>query len=368
MKILIVDDDQTIRLILQTMLKEYETILTDSGELGLEMAEKDVPDLVILDINLPGIDGYETCRQLRARPEAESIPIIFLSEYVDLEDRLRAYGAGGTDYVSKPFDMRELLNKIARYTSNAYRQHREMQSTQQLLFGVQKNAANLQSIGRFIQVTPYCLSLDAIADFFFRTAGEIGLDCVLQIQANDQTLLRSSDSLGVISAFEREILKLAGAVDRIHDFGNNRAIFRWTSAALLVRRVDQMHDIIAMLMNALEAAIKNCVSQTRLLQQMDKLKVGNEMVRDNVEDAFNEMRAHIKAAIISMGLISGLDASDEDVLSDLIETFSQRVDQELKVLGENNQILHGLVEDLRSPPEELSDLLHTTEEDGTTLF
>jgi len=368
-KLLIVEDDVTSQLMLKSMLEKYTLTVVDSGEAGIEAAE-DTPDLVILDINLPGIDGYETCRHLRSMEQTRTTPIIFLSSYTDLEDRLQAYGAGGNDYISKPFDVTELHTKIELYCKSVEKQQQTAQdltTSRNLLMGLQTSTAKIQSISRFIQATLFCHDIDMLFQHFFKTAREIGVGCVLQIHTAEGIETCSSD--GTIGTLEHEILKMSSSMDRIHSFGQDRAIFRWGHATLLTRTVGDMIDTIALFMDALEAGIKSVESESKLLAQVETLGLQNSLVRDRVTDLFQLMNADLKDAILSLGLVS-LDQDEEDRLHDLVDNFSQRIDTELKTLGDNSHIMEKLITELRTPPPELQALMETAsdEGDGIDLF
>ncbi|MCR9119042.1 MAG: response regulator, partial [bacterium] len=115
-RILAVDDVAANLLILDELLgDEYELICCESGDKAIELAPKLRPDLILLDIMMPGLDGYETCRQLRAMRELESAKIIMVSAKARIEDRLKGYEVGANDYLSKPFDHGELLAKVNVY-------------------------------------------------------------------------------------------------------------------------------------------------------------------------------------------------------------------------------------------------------------
>ena len=112
-KILVVDDDAAIcRLLLHVLSKEYEVAEAHDGVEALEKAETFQPEVVLLDILLPCIDGYETCRRLRAIPDTQDMHIIFASVKSSKEEQMHAYQCGGDDYVVKPFDIPELLSRI----------------------------------------------------------------------------------------------------------------------------------------------------------------------------------------------------------------------------------------------------------------
>jgi two-component system, sensor histidine kinase and response regulator len=108
--ILIVDDNITNLKVAVEYLKAHdvEVITARSGEVGLERAKFARPDLILLDVGLLGIDGFETCRRLKLDEETQDIPVIFMTALTDMEDKLRGFAAGGVDYITKPVQVEEL--------------------------------------------------------------------------------------------------------------------------------------------------------------------------------------------------------------------------------------------------------------------
>ena len=115
--ILVVEDQEDNRRIMRDLLTSvgYEVIEAVTGEDGVDMAESHRPDLILMDIQLPGLDGYEATRQIKAKPDLEHIPIIVVTSYALSGDDVKAFEAGCDAYVSKPFSPRELLAKIREY-------------------------------------------------------------------------------------------------------------------------------------------------------------------------------------------------------------------------------------------------------------
>jgi DNA-binding response OmpR family regulator len=90
----------------------YRILVATNGADGLERAELAVPDLILLDINLPDIDGIETCRRLKSNAHTARIPVIFMTAMTEVEDKVQALEAGGVDYITKPFNEQELLARV----------------------------------------------------------------------------------------------------------------------------------------------------------------------------------------------------------------------------------------------------------------
>jgi two-component system cell cycle response regulator DivK len=116
-RILVVEDQDDNRRILRDLLSAsgYELIEAVDGEQGLAAAQKERPDLILMDIQLPGIDGYEVTRRIKADEALRSIPIIAVTSYALSGDDQKAFAAGCDDYVTKPYSPRNLLAKIREY-------------------------------------------------------------------------------------------------------------------------------------------------------------------------------------------------------------------------------------------------------------
>ena len=112
-RILVVDDDAEVaRSIEATLRKQYKVFVVYSGIEALKEARRHPPDLIVLDVVMPGMDGLETCRQLRIDPTLTNVPILFLTALGRPEDRVAGLRAGADDYLTKPFNLEELQLRI----------------------------------------------------------------------------------------------------------------------------------------------------------------------------------------------------------------------------------------------------------------
>lgn len=112
--ILVIDDDELVSRTLQRALKMYghQVMVAKSGTDGLQLARRHRPDLFILDIMMPGLDGYQVCRQIRGDPTLQELPVLFLTAKAKDEDKIEGFRAGADDYLVKPFNMEELELRV----------------------------------------------------------------------------------------------------------------------------------------------------------------------------------------------------------------------------------------------------------------
>ncbi len=148
-KILVVDDTPPSLRLLTVLLKEegYEVRSAISGELALDAAASEPPDLILLDIRMPGMDGFEVCRQLKAQPATQDVPVIFVSAVLETDDKVLGFNLGAVDYVTKPYQREELLARVRTHLElNRLRNHLEAlveERTAELKQSEKKLKANL---------------------------------------------------------------------------------------------------------------------------------------------------------------------------------------------------------------------------------
>ena len=120
-RILVVEDQEDNRRIMRDLLASagYELIEAADGEAGVRLAEAERPDLILMDIQLPVLDGYEATRRIKQNPELRAIPIVVVTSYALSGDDVKAMQAGSDAYVAKPFSPRELLATIRKLLGDA---------------------------------------------------------------------------------------------------------------------------------------------------------------------------------------------------------------------------------------------------------
>ena len=133
-RIMIVDDMPDNLMLLKRMLQECgcEVIAFPDGAMALKAAHRRAPDLVLLDINMPGMDGYEVCLGLKGHPETKAVPVIFLSALNATGDKVKAFAHGGEDFITKPFFFEEVRARVLVHLK-IHQFRRELESKNQAL-------------------------------------------------------------------------------------------------------------------------------------------------------------------------------------------------------------------------------------------
>lgn len=132
--ILIVDDQPNNLRVLFTFLqaKGMKVFIADSGKRAIEQIKRQPPDLILMDVMMPGMDGFETCKKIKEDTSLADIPVIFMTALNEMKDMLTAFAAGGVDYVTKPFQQEEVLARISTHLTISDLQHQLIQKNKHL--------------------------------------------------------------------------------------------------------------------------------------------------------------------------------------------------------------------------------------------
>jgi signal transduction histidine kinase len=138
--ILIVDDTPTNLDVISQALEDagFDVAIATSGDRAIQQVEREMPDLILLDVMMPGIDGFETCRRLKANSKTRDIPVLFMTALSDIDNKMQAWNVGGVDYITKPFQEQEVLARVKTHLQIR-------QFTQQLEQQVSQRTAELQT-------------------------------------------------------------------------------------------------------------------------------------------------------------------------------------------------------------------------------
>jgi DNA-binding NtrC family response regulator len=145
--VLVVDDIAVNRNVLSETLEHegYEVLLAPDGETAIKVAQKTRPDVILLDVMMPGMDGFECCRRLKANPDTQSIPVLFISAQNETRSMVHGFKAGGADYIAKPFQTEEVLIRVQTHLTNSRLARQVLEKNREL---EEINARLRQEMGR----------------------------------------------------------------------------------------------------------------------------------------------------------------------------------------------------------------------------
>lgn len=275
--ILAVDDDKrNLKIMLEMLEEDYNVNFAYSGESCLDNVSSIEPDLILLDIMMPGLNGYEVCKKLKAQEKTRNIPVIFVSGKDSLEDRITGFEVGAEDYFIKPFDHDALLAKIKAALGKASEKSQltaRANEASAIAFKAMTENSRLGCILQFMEASFNTLNYKSLCERIFETTMELGLSCSVLIHAIAGGDSFSASDNGVISPLEESILSRAKHKGRFFDF-QNRSIVNYDHISLIIKNMPlddevlygSIKDNICYLLNGADACIKGLQVQMALQQ------------------------------------------------------------------------------------------------------
>lgn len=348
-KVLSVDDMKTNHALIKVYLSElYEIETAMDGQQAIEQAVAWKPDIILLDVNMPVLDGYETCRRLKADQRTSHIPVIFISEASSLDDRLKGYDAGAENYVCKPFEGAELLRQIAvllEYKNEKYSLQHDLQFASETAYSAINNASEMGYLLNFIETTFTCISTEALAKQIFISLKAYGLSGCVQFRVNQK--VEDHGSNGAVTPLEKELLDRSREKRGIANC-NSRSLFNSPSVSMLVRDMPiEDEDKYGRYKDHLAILLKGAEARTIHLQDMDKLRNSHEqqikgalaevqqdleLIDDKIK-AFekdikiimSDMFVDLESAVMTLSLVP----EEEDMIMNIFERSRERLEDPL---------------------------------------
>lgn len=261
--LLIDDDDFSAALVHDVLSVDYDISHATDGPTALETLTQITPDLILLDVRMPGMSGLELCRTLRDNPATQDLPVIFLSGMVTEEDRLAGYAAGGDDYLTKPVAAVDLCAKVKRALALSADRASIQQNLSEAVSTAMTALTSAAEIGvvlNFLRSSFTCPDYATLAKEALEVTGSYGLSASIQLRGNMGRV--SLTAKGACSPLEEEILANIADHGRIVDFGHYTA-FSYQRATVIVQnmpsddpeRYGRIKDNLALLLEATDARV-----------------------------------------------------------------------------------------------------------------
>jgi len=217
--ILVIDDEPDLLELVEFNLKKdgYEVIVARNGQTGLEIAQRHLPDLIVLDLMMPGIDGLEVCRQLRSDQRTRQIPMIMLTAKSAEADRIVGLELGADDYVTKPFSPRELIARVRALLRRATTTQETPTIIRQGDLVIDLSRHEVTSAGRQVTLTP---TEFRILQFIVARPGRVlSRDQIIDAAVGNEMAVFDRTIDVHIAAIRRKLGKTGDRIETIRGFG-----------------------------------------------------------------------------------------------------------------------------------------------------
>lgn len=343
-KILVVDDDSFMQeMFAEALGKNYDIIPAESAADALMLVQNERPSLILLDVEMPGMDGYEACRRFKELDATSGVPVIFVSAHDQIEERLKGYEAGGEDYVVKPFIPQELEAKVAQLLKAKAERASLKEMANYATTTAMTAMTSMSEMGALLETLKHfnsCYDYKSLADSMLAGLALYGLQGAARIRLADGELTRTNQ--GDATPLEISVINHMAGMDRITQFKARMSI-TYPHAALLVNdmpvddpeRCGRLRDYLAMLvegadvrtqgiMDSLESqrrgeAIEQAVVRvTAALNEIDATQRHN---RAEMRMAFSALTDEVEKALLRVAMTR----EQEEYLSGIISSGIENI-------------------------------------------
>lgn len=298
-KVMIVDDSPSeIQALLGALKGSFSTSVATSGTHALqrllEIPSNELPHLIVLDINMPGMDGYETCEAIKQNNSLEHIDILFFSSNDSTEEITRGFDAGASDFITKPFKTELLLKKLN--TALKSQQHKSKLSNtaktaNSIAMSAMRDSGDLGIILAFFKQCFKIKNLEELAQEITITLKQFGLNAAVLVYDVNNNALDSTD--GSISELETTLLQRLknNTQSSLHEH-NNRLIVSKNGIALLIKNLPNNNDDACRLKDHLMTLMEGVTSKVQQLEALNNAKNENhQKIQQGVLSAHSNLKA-----------------------------------------------------------------------------
>lgn len=339
----LLDDEISMIRLLERALDNYDVQAFTDPEGFLNNLRPET-DCILLDIQMPGRDGYEICRMLRSREATRHTPILFVSGQSDLEQRLQGYAAGADDFICKPFNIDEMRAKVER--ALLCKEQREiLQSSadeaRQAAFEAMTHSAEQGEISRFIEQVMGCKSREQLASVLIASLKNFGLNAVLACWTGPEFCFVSHAEQ--VRPLESELLLSCREGARIIEL-EKRMIVNFGNASVLIKNVPwqekarygRIKDHLCVLMSGVHARLQSLSTEHKLQQQqtlldaLDDVEYALQHLQQRQDQGLNSARETVQELELELSeelLLLNLDPDQERHLMQLVRNHISQLEQ-----------------------------------------
>ena len=362
--VMIVDDVESNRMLLKMILEDDYTIVEcESGTECLNIIQKKLPDIVLLDVNMPGISGYEVCTELRKNKASATLPVIFISALDTVEERLAGFEVGGNDYITKPINPEHVIDRVKYFIDHqaeANQAKSDANTAMQVAMEAMTSSSELGQIIEFVKSAQDINTLEGIGKQFCQIAQNFGLKACTLIHTNPNIFINCTPD----SMEARVLGKFKQTTERIVSIGI-RTIINSPDIGILISnmpvedesRYGRLKDHLAVLSSICEGRLKAVKAEMQIKDQRREILIRITKMTEEQVVKFNTklMQHDERSRQIMLDMITeleaklftlGLDEDQEEQLMMLAYSASERLEEMKKdtkeLEGELGVVLEGL--------------------------
>jgi CheY-like chemotaxis protein len=359
--VLAIDDDKLVHKIIEDALAEScKLIRAKNGDEGLRLALKYQPDIILLDVEMPGMNGFEVCEKLKKSSETSAIPVMFLSSRTDISERMRGYNSGAADYIVKPFNREELLariNVLDDYRQVSQRLKQDMEQAQITAEIAMTDSGDMGRIMRYVGQSYHAHDLDSLSSFFFEFFIPLQLEVAVAFWHQQGEVFKSAE--GAIQPIEQELLEQNRDGNRFVDFGR-RTIINYPKVSLLIKNMPtddpamygRYKDLLPHILEATNAKIQDMEESEQALNQVEQIgQVCDDIAQQLV---FLDMHHSTQSDNLQQLLVAE-EVANVEQLKDVSQHFAFMneeigvIKQKLALITETREALHTSLNKLNQP-------------------
>ncbi len=336
--VLVVDDSAAdLQVTMSAVSKEYKVLAAKNGEQALLMLDKIEPDVVLLDVNMPQMDGYQACAAIKQK--APHVEVIFISANDTTDEIMKGYAVGGGDYIVKPVMPDVLANKVKLLLQVKERQQslqQEVETASKVAMTAMSSSGELSVILEFLRNSFQSRDINQLGQLLADSFAEFDIHCSFQFRLLDQ--IHHHSTAGHVSPLEQELLgRIAQMPERISEHGK-RLFLNHNHVSLLVKnmpeqdpeKVGRLRDYLAILAEgatekveilgqAIQAANQRSESMTRLLQEANESLAYIHSTQQELEAAniavLDDLTKGVEESFVGLGMTEEQEQKILDLLA-----------------------------------------------------
>ena len=323
-RVLVIDDDKiALKSVTKGLSDFYQVDTASNGEEGLAFAHDLVPDFILLDVEMPGLNGYQVCEQLRQQQATSATPILFLSGHDKLQEKIKGYEAGGDDFIVKPFDSAELIAKLlvlSRFKNQESSLSEKVKSATEVAMTALTGSSEMGQAMTFVEQSYVARNYESLAKAFLATTQHLNLNCTLMLMPSTGPLFFNPS--GRVAPLEAELIQHIHGSKRFVDAGS-RTFINYPAVVLLIKNMPvdnpvhygRLKDLLPSMMGATDSRVKGIDTEIALRKQTRDLALGFQAV----ESTLRGMSDHLKR--------------EQQVVTDIMRRLLEDLEKRMPTMG-----------------------------------